>query len=259
MSGQSWVVYVLRLLISWLRQRFAALAARIESSRGKQPDAVTSASSAQSAALSAQDADSVSTSAGLGQSEEMSPAARHCPSEAAATQEEAVETAAGLTTGGAVSSPAGTSEEVSLPDYRVEPGAGGSAQDGESAMHHDHAPLSPADSEDAARESTANWPVGQAPDFTPDASLDLVEGIEFAFEPDSNAEDATDASRGWVQGDGTRECPELYPIKGNGTSHIYHLPGQASYAATIAERCFATEQDAEENGFRPTKRNRVSS
>ena len=66
----------------------------------------------------------------------------------------------------------------------------------------------------------------------------------------------------WRLGSGRwlpESAPNPYPIKGNGTSHIYHLPGQASYAATIAELCFSTEEDAIENGYRPTKRNRPSS
>lgn len=60
----------------------------------------------------------------------------------------------------------------------------------------------------------------------------------------------------WVRGDGTTVCPDDYPIKGNGSSHIYHVPGESSYAATIAELCFATEDAAAAEGFRPTKRNR---
>ena len=57
-----------------------------------------------------------------------------------------------------------------------------------------------------------------------------------------------------VPGDGTRDCPPDYPIKGNADSRIYHRPGDASYAATIAELCFASAEDAEAEGFRPRKR-----
>jgi hypothetical protein len=95
--------------------------------------------------------------------------------------------------------------------------------------------------------------------FTPDDSLNLVDDIEFTFEPERSADRLPNGDMGWVEGDGTRECPDDFPIKGNGTSHIYHLPGQASYAATIAELCFATEEVAAAEGYRPTKRNRPSS
>ena len=59
---------------------------------------------------------------------------------------------------------------------------------------------------------------------------------------------------GSVPGDGTRVCPDGYPIKGNATSRIYHLPGQSSYEVTIPEICFATEADAQAAGFRPRRR-----
>jgi hypothetical protein len=40
------------------------------------------------------------------------------------------------------------------------------------------------------------------------------------------------------------------PIKGNASSLIYHLPGQPSYAKTIAEVCFASEEEAQAAGYR---------
>ena len=39
-------------------------------------------------------------------------------------------------------------------------------------------------------------------------------------------------------------CPPGYPIKGNGDSGIYHVPGGAYYDVTNPEECFATEADA---------------
>lgn len=59
---------------------------------------------------------------------------------------------------------------------------------------------------------------------------------------------------GAVVGDGSATCPDHHPIKGNASSRIYHQPGQPSYERTIAEYCFATEQDAENAGYRPPKR-----
>lgn len=59
---------------------------------------------------------------------------------------------------------------------------------------------------------------------------------------------------GAVPGDGSRSCPAEYPIKGNAGSMIYHSPGRSSYDATIAEWCFATEEDAVKAGFRAPKR-----
>ena len=57
-----------------------------------------------------------------------------------------------------------------------------------------------------------------------------------------------------LPGDGTTDCPESHPIKGNASSMIYHEPGRASYARTIPEYCFATAEDAEAAGYRPPQR-----
>lgn len=58
----------------------------------------------------------------------------------------------------------------------------------------------------------------------------------------------------WVRGDGSHDCPEAYPIKGNASSRIFHVPGSSSYAQTIPELCFATEEDAVAAGYRPRAR-----
>ena len=68
----------------------------------------------------------------------------------------------------------------------------------------------------------------------------------------TGAQDAVPA--GAVPGNGTPTCPPTHPIKGNAGSMIYHTPGRASYARTIAEFCFATEADAETAGYRPPRR-----
>jgi hypothetical protein len=59
---------------------------------------------------------------------------------------------------------------------------------------------------------------------------------------------------GAVQGDGTRTCPAGYPIKGNASSMIYHVPGTNSYDNTVPEWCFATEGDAQQAGYRAPRR-----
>ncbi|MDQ3653503.1 MAG: trigger factor [Chloroflexota bacterium] len=62
---------------------------------------------------------------------------------------------------------------------------------------------------------------------------------------------------GAVAGDGSADAPEGYPIKGNADSMIYHTPDSSSYANTIAEWHFATEEDAVNAGFRaPANRKR---
>jgi hypothetical protein len=55
----------------------------------------------------------------------------------------------------------------------------------------------------------------------------------------------------WVKGDGSPNCPDDHPIKGNTNSRIYHLPGEPNYERTIPGFCFATEEDAVAAGYRP--------
>jgi hypothetical protein len=60
--------------------------------------------------------------------------------------------------------------------------------------------------------------------------------------------------RGAVAGGGSPDCPDGYPIKGNASSRIFHEPGGSSYRQTVPEFCFATAEDAENAGYRSTKR-----
>jgi hypothetical protein len=49
------------------------------------------------------------------------------------------------------------------------------------------------------------------------------------------------------------QCPAGYPIKVNTTSGIYHVPDGRSYARTVAQRCYATAEAAERDGYRRAK------
>jgi len=65
-------------------------------------------------------------------------------------------------------------------------------------------------------------------------------------------EEAEEAEARWVLPvDG--ECPPGYPVKANDNSGIYHLPGGRSYERTVAERCYATAEAAEADGYRQSK------
>ena len=63
---------------------------------------------------------------------------------------------------------------------------------------------------------------------------------------------AAAAHGGVLPGDGTRDCPATYPIKGNATSMLYHEPGTPTYMATIAEYCFSSGEAARAAGFSST-------
>lgn len=63
---------------------------------------------------------------------------------------------------------------------------------------------------------------------------------------------ATTAAPRWVEPvDGA--CPEGYPIKANDNSRIFHVPGGRFYDRTLAERCYASADDAVADGYRPAK------
>ena len=50
------------------------------------------------------------------------------------------------------------------------------------------------------------------------------------------------------------DCPSEAPIKGNASSGIYHVPGGQFYDRTYAEECFAAESDAQDAGYRASRR-----
>jgi hypothetical protein len=47
-------------------------------------------------------------------------------------------------------------------------------------------------------------------------------------------------------------CPDGFPIK-VAKSGIYHVPGGRSYERTVANRCYASAEDAEADGYRRAK------
>ncbi len=48
-------------------------------------------------------------------------------------------------------------------------------------------------------------------------------------------------------------CPDGYPIKANDNSGIFHRPGGRFYDRTVPERCYASPEDAEADGYRAAK------
>lgn len=49
-------------------------------------------------------------------------------------------------------------------------------------------------------------------------------------------------------------CPKGYPIKGNASSRIYHVPSGSYYKRTNPEQCFSSESAARSAGYRKSKR-----
>ncbi len=64
----------------------------------------------------------------------------------------------------------------------------------------------------------------------------------------------TSSATAWVAPGDTGECPHGYPVKAKVASGIYHLPGGLAYERTKPDRCYATPQAAEADGYRAAKR-----
>ena len=84
------------------------------------------------------------------------------------------------------------------------------------------------------------------------ADDDGPEAMGIAAVPPIDALNAGDTSYWPAEGD--HNCPDEFPVKGNASSRIYHLPGESSYDATIPEICFVFAEAAEAMGFRARKR-----
>jgi hypothetical protein len=97
----------------------------------------------------------------------------------------------------------------------------------------------------------ASWPpLADDTKASPTAPTPAAESAESKPQPVATPV-ATEAS--WVEPtDG--ECPVSHPIKGNAQSKIFHVPEGMSYGRTTAERCYATAEAAEADGFRQAKR-----
>lgn len=83
----------------------------------------------------------------------------------------------------------------------------------------------------------------------------------FATDKDSDPAPASGPARSGpgdsIRGDESGNCPADFPIKGNSSSKIYHVPDIPSYQGTKAEWCFASEEQAQGAGYRPPgQRNR---
>ena len=73
-------------------------------------------------------------------------------------------------------------------------------------------------------------------------------------EPVPAAPEVASATTAWVAPDDTGDCPHGYPVKVKVSSGIYHLPGGLAYERTKPDRCYATPQAAEADGYRAAKR-----
>ena len=100
-----------------------------------------------------------------------------------------------------------------------------------------------------ASDAQAGAPKAAAkPKATKPAAAEYAAG-DADSDGEANAVDASphgDGSPAPIEGD---EMPEGFPIKGNASSMLYHLPETSFYNRTVAEVWFATEEAATAAGF----------
>ena len=56
-------------------------------------------------------------------------------------------------------------------------------------------------------------------------------------------------SGNWVVPNGTAEILQTHPVKAKLASRVYRVPGMPMYDRTVADRCYATVEEAEADGF----------
>jgi hypothetical protein len=75
-----------------------------------------------------------------------------------------------------------------------------------------------------------------------------------ALSPRTAASSSTADEITWVRPDGEGEVPDSHPVKAKVSSRVYRVPGMATYDQTKADRCYATPEAAEADGFTKAKR-----
>lgn len=71
--------------------------------------------------------------------------------------------------------------------------------------------------------------------------------------PATSAGATSTGERTWADPMNGGGCPPGYPIKANEKSGIYHVPDGRFYQRTAADRCYATADGAEADGYRLAK------
>lgn len=89
----------------------------------------------------------------------------------------------------------------------------------------------------------------------PEPDVDPPKSAIGADDPEpAPADTEASAATAWVAPDGNGDCPHGYPVKVKISSGIFHLPGGLAYERTKPDRCYATPQAAEADGYRAAKR-----
>jgi hypothetical protein len=116
-----------------------------------------------------------------------------------------------------------------------------------------HLPAQPSYGRTIPEVCFQNAAAAEAAGFTESGDETGMRGRGVVVEEAIAAADAGGVPPGAVRGDGSRDCPSAYPIKGNQSSMIFHEPGSATYLSTIPELCFSSAESARAAGFSATR------
>ena len=92
---------------------------------------------------------------------------------------------------------------------------------------------------------TARW--------TPLEPLDDATAAATPIAEPTDGAAADPQSDDWTAPDPNGDCPLSHPVKVKLRSGIYHVPDGLSYERTNADRCYATTDAAEADGYRASK------
>lgn len=110
-----------------------------------------------------------------------------------------------------------------------------------------------ADKPAVTAEAEANSPIADQVEAADDADVDAATVTADAVSEDTSHAEAPAGSHAPLE-DGSE--PEGFPIKGNASSMLYHLPGTSHYTRTTAEIWFDTEENAKAAGYQLPKSQR---
>jgi hypothetical protein len=81
----------------------------------------------------------------------------------------------------------------------------------------------------------------------------LTTGTEAPATPPSTDDPAVGTVAPWRAGNADGSTPDGFPVKAKESSGIYHVPGGRFYDRTKPDRCYATADAAEADGYRRSK------
>ncbi len=116
-----------------------------------------------------------------------------------------------------------------------------------------HLPAQPSYGRTIPEVCFQNAAAAEAAGFTESGDETGMRGRGVIVEEAIAAADAGGLPPGAVRGDGSRDCPSAYPIKGNQSSMIFHEPGSPTYQSTIPELCFSSVESARAAGYSATR------